>query len=99
MAVPVDPFKEPIETAERFRGLSTAVVALGVVIAILYFGRVLFITLLAAVIIAFILEPFVLLLLRAHIARPVGSFLVCTVALLGALPGRDGRIRASFRAA
>jgi len=59
------------------------VIAFGVVIAILYFGRVFFITSLVAVIIAFILEPFVLLLVRGRVPRPVASFLVCTVALLG----------------
>lgn len=82
VAVPVAPFKQPFAHAEKIRSASLVVIATGVLIAILYFGRVLFITLLAAVIIAFILEPFVLLLRRARIARPVGSFLVCTVALL-----------------
>jgi predicted PurR-regulated permease PerM len=83
MAVPVSPWKQPFQSPDRFLRVCLGVIALGVGIAILYFGRVLFITLLAAVIIAFILEPFVGLLLRVRVARPVGSFLVCTVALLG----------------
>src|ERR1044072_5881375 len=49
--------------------------------AILYYGRVFFITSLAAVIIAFILEPFVALLMRARLPRSLASFVVCTVAL------------------
>ena len=40
------------------------VIGFGVAIAILYFGRVFFITSLSAMIIAFILEPFVALLMR-----------------------------------
>lgn len=58
------------------------VVAIGVIIAVLYFGRVFFITSVVAVIIAFILEPFVVLLTRIRFPRPLASFVVCTVALL-----------------
>lgn len=56
-------------------------VALGVVIAILYFGRVFFITSLVAVIIAFILEPFVAILTRFRLPRPLASFVVCSLAI------------------
>ena len=83
MAVPSQPQQPPLRDAERFPSLALPVIAFGVVIAILYFGRVFFITSLVAVIIAFILEPFVLLLVRGRVPRPVASFLVCTVALLG----------------
>jgi predicted PurR-regulated permease PerM len=51
------------------------------IIAILYFGRVFFITSLVALTIAFILEPFVALLMRARFPRSLASFVVCTVAL------------------
>jgi predicted PurR-regulated permease PerM len=57
------------------------VLALGVLIAILYFGRLFFITSLVALMIAFILEPFVALLMRAHFPRSLASFVVCAVAL------------------
>ena len=53
-------------------------IALGVVVALLYFGRVFFITSLVAVIIAFILEPFVGLLMRIRFPRSVASFVVCS---------------------
>src|SRR5271157_1060980 len=55
---------------------------MGVIIAILYFGRVLFITSIVAVTIAFILDPFVGLLMRIHLPRSLASFVVCSVALL-----------------
>jgi predicted PurR-regulated permease PerM len=55
---------------------------MGAIIAILYFGRVFFITSIVAVTIAFILEPFVGLLVRIHLPRSLASFVVCSVALL-----------------
>jgi len=61
--------------------MALPVVALGVAIAILYFGRVFFITSITAVIIAFILEPFVALLVRIHLPRSVASLVVCSIAL------------------
>jgi predicted PurR-regulated permease PerM len=57
------------------------ILALGVVIAILYLGRVFFITSLVALMIAFILEPFVALLMRARFPRSLASFVVCAFAL------------------
>lgn len=62
--------------------MSVPIVALGVIVAILYFGRLLFITAIAAVTIAFILEPFVTLLMRLRLPRSVASFVVCSTALL-----------------
>jgi predicted PurR-regulated permease PerM len=58
------------------------VIALGVVVALLYWARVFFITTTIAVIIAFILEPFVGLLMRARLPRSVASFLVCSAGLM-----------------
>ena len=67
---------------EGARQFALPVVATGVIIAVLYFGRVFFITSIVAVIIAFILEPFVVLLTRVRFPRPLASFVVCTAALL-----------------
>jgi hypothetical protein len=67
----------------EYGGVALAIVAIGVVFAILYFARAFFITSLAAVIIAFILEPFVTLLMRFRMPRALASALVCAVALLG----------------
>ncbi|MCS7315321.1 MAG: AI-2E family transporter [Bryobacterales bacterium] len=68
--------------ARRPRNLAggfTALVAAG---ALLYFGRHFFITLICAVIVAFLLEPFVALLTRLRIPRATASFIVCSLALL-----------------
>ena len=70
------------KAAQDARQLALPVMAIGVIIAVLYFGRVFFITAIVAVIIAFILEPFVALLTRIRFPRPLASFVVCTVALL-----------------
>ncbi len=61
--------------------MAGTVLALSGAIALLYFGRGFLITLTAAVIIAFILEPFVNLLMRLRLPRAVASFLVCSVSL------------------
>src|SRR5260370_9313874 len=57
-------------------------IGLGVVIALLYFARVFFITLAIAVAIAFMLEPLVALLMRVRFPRALASFVVCSLALL-----------------
>lgn len=64
------------------RNLAGAVVALVGITALLYFARLFFMTLVSAVIIVFLLDPFVVLLGRLRIPRASASFLVCSVALL-----------------
>ncbi len=70
------------EAVREARTLALPVIGFAAVIAILYFGRVFFITSLIAMIIAFILEPFVALLMRIRFPRSLASFVVCTIALL-----------------
>ena len=73
---------KPLRAAEQeVRNIAGPLIALGVVIAILYFGRVLFITSMIAVMLAFILEPFVTLLVRIRFPRSLASFVVCAAAL------------------
>ena len=79
MALPLSP---PVKTTEHLRSYALPIIAFGVIIAILYFGRVFFITALAAIIIAFILDPFVGLLVKIKFPRPVGSFVICSLAAL-----------------
>jgi predicted PurR-regulated permease PerM len=61
---------------------AVAVLALAGVIALLYFGQLFFVTLITAVVLAFILEPLVVLLMRLRLPRAVASFVTCVVALL-----------------
>ncbi len=60
---------------------SGVVLAFAATIALLYFGRVFLITLCTATILAFILDPFVGLLMRLRLPRAPASFLVCSVAI------------------
>ena len=64
------------------RSLSTFVIATASGIALLYFGRIFFITLVIAIIVAFILEPAVLFFMRFRMPRGFASFLACSIAVL-----------------
>jgi predicted PurR-regulated permease PerM len=82
VALITKPLNSTADAAQEARRLAAPIVAMGVIIAILYFGRMFFITSIIAVTIAFILEPFVGLLMRMHFPRSLASFVVCSVALL-----------------
>lgn len=83
MAILTRPFRgQELLQSQELRVLANPVIALGVIFAILYWARVFFITSIIAVIIAFILEPFVGLLMRIRFPRSVASFVVCSMALM-----------------
>ncbi len=63
------------------KGAAAAILAGACIVAALYFGSAFFITLVIAVIIAFILDPFVQFFVRMLVPRGVASFLVCSIAL------------------
>ena len=52
-------------------------IALAGAAALLYFGQLFLVTLIMAIIIAFILEPFVVALMRIRLPRALASFVVC----------------------
>jgi predicted PurR-regulated permease PerM len=81
VALITQPLNTTREAVREARHLAIPILAMAAIIAILYFGRVFFITSLVALTIAFILEPFVALLMRARFPRSLASFVVCTVAL------------------
>jgi predicted PurR-regulated permease PerM len=81
VALITQPLHTTREAVREARHLAIPILAMAAMIAILYFGRVFFITSLVALIIAFILEPFVALLMRVRFPRSLASFVVCTVAL------------------
>jgi predicted PurR-regulated permease PerM len=55
---------------------------MGVFVALLYYGRAFCVTLVISVILAFLLEPFVALVVRLRVPRGGAAFLVCTIALM-----------------
>ena len=82
MAPIVKPANIARTAVQDVRHVSLPIIALGAVVTILYFGRVFLITAMTAVTIAFILEPFVTVLMRIRLPRSVASFVVCTMGLL-----------------
>jgi predicted PurR-regulated permease PerM len=61
--------------------VSTQLIGLTCAIALLYFGRLFLQTLSVALIVAFMLEPFVALLMRLRLPRALASFFVCAIAI------------------
>jgi predicted PurR-regulated permease PerM len=70
------------EVSQRSRSLANALAAIALIITLLYFGRLFFITLVTAVLISFILEPVVMLFMRLRLPRGVASFIACSLSLL-----------------
>ena len=67
---------------EQVHSYALPTIAAGVVIAILYWARVIFITAITAVILALILEPFVGILIRLRFPRSLATFMVGVIAAL-----------------
>jgi len=58
------------------------ILAVAATVALLYFGRVFFITMVVAITIAFLLDPLLKPFLKLRMPRAVASFIVCSFALL-----------------
>jgi len=58
------------------------IIALGAAITLLYFGRIFFITVIIASMIAFLLDPMVEFFVRLRLPRSLASFVVCTISLM-----------------
>lgn len=58
------------------------ILAVGAAVALLYYGRVFFITVIIATMIAFLLEPMVEFFLKLRFPRGLASFVVCSISLV-----------------
>lgn len=74
--------QSPTVTERKPHHRALQVIAAGVVIALLYYGRDFFVTLVTGVTIGFLLEPFVEAFMRLRLPRSLASFLVCAIGLL-----------------
>ncbi|HTR37162.1 MAG TPA: AI-2E family transporter [Bryobacteraceae bacterium] len=72
---PAVPVRRPAQTG-------IAVLAFAASVALLYYGRVFFITLVIAITIAFLLDPVVTAFVKLRLPRAFASFIVCSIALL-----------------
>jgi predicted PurR-regulated permease PerM len=77
------PEKSPNLINQNVHGYALTTIAAGVLIAILYWARVVFITTITAVIIALILEPLVGILVRLKLPRALAALMVGAIAALG----------------
>lgn len=69
-------------SSQRSLQLGVGILAGGAAVALLYYGRVFFITVIIAAIIAFLLEPLVEIFMKLRMPRGLASFLVCAIGLL-----------------
>jgi predicted PurR-regulated permease PerM len=69
----------PSSITEKGYRLAIGALAAGATVALLYYGRVFFITVVIAFIIAFLLEPVVRLFMSIRVPRGLASFLACAL--------------------
>lgn len=69
-------------STERALRVGLGVLAAGAAVALLYYGRVFFITLIVASMIAFLLEPAVRFFMKLRMPRGLASFVVCSITLV-----------------
>ncbi len=68
--------------SQRTSGVGRTLIAFAALIALLYFGRDFFVTLIISAVFAFILDPVVLLVMKLHVPRAVATFIVIAIALI-----------------
>jgi predicted PurR-regulated permease PerM len=76
------PTPTPKLPVQRPAQAGVTILAVAAAVALLYFGRVFFITMVVAITIAFLLDPLLTPFLKLRMPRSVASFIVCSVALL-----------------
>jgi predicted PurR-regulated permease PerM len=73
----------PIRTSsDKAVGLALSVIALAAAVALLYFGRDFFITMIVSAGFAFILDPLVILVMKLRVPRPAATGIVILIALV-----------------
>ena len=62
--------------------VGVGILAAGAAVALLYYGRVFFITVIIASMIAFLLDPLVIFFMKLRMPRGLASFVVCSIGLI-----------------
>jgi predicted PurR-regulated permease PerM len=78
------PLFSPPQPSQRTLGVATSLIAVAATIALLYYGRDFFVTLLVSAVLAFILDPVVVLVMKLRIPRAAATAIVLAIALAGA---------------
>jgi len=69
-------------SAQRSLQVGVGILAATAAITLLYFGRIFFITVIVAAMIAFLLDPLVVIFVKLRLPRGLASFVVCSIALV-----------------
>lgn len=72
----------PTETYAKLIGIRSSLVATAAVVALLYYGRDFFVTLIISAVFAFILDPAVLIAMKLRLPRPAATAVVLGIALV-----------------
>ena len=70
------------KTTQTSLQFGVGILAAAAAIALLYFGRVFFVTVIIAAMIAFLLDPLVVFFMKLRMPRGLASFVVCSIALV-----------------
>ena len=71
------------QATNRAIPFATSLIALAALVALLYFGRDFFVTLIVSALFAFILDPVVILVMKIRVPRPAATAIVLGVASIG----------------
>ena len=71
-----------VTSTQKSLQVGVGILAAGAAVALLYYGRVFFITVIIASMIAFLLDPLVLIFMKLRMPRGLSSFVVCSIALV-----------------
>ena len=72
----------PRTTTEKSLRMGVGILAFGAAVLLLYYGRVFFVTVIVAAMIAFLLDPAVVFFMRLRLPRGLASFVVCSIGLV-----------------
>ena len=73
---------EQAASTQKYLKVGVGILAAGAAVALLFYGRVFFITVIIASMIAFLLDPLVVFFMRMRLPRGFASFLVCSISLV-----------------
>jgi predicted PurR-regulated permease PerM len=72
----------PPQPAQRARSVRTSLIAVAALVALLYYGRDFFVTLIISAVFAFILDPAVVLVMKLRVPRPAATGIVIAIACI-----------------
>lgn len=72
----------PPQPAQRLPSVRTSLIAIAAAVALLYYGRDFFVTLIISAVFAFILDPAVVLVMKLRVPRPAATGIVIAIACI-----------------